>query len=94
MNLKFKVRNVHYRTSRFRIKLIQTGKYTLLFILFKFTTCFCFLGSIHGIGKLLASSAVIHTSDSKYTKFTVNYFVAEEYTSKSHFPQSNCASIE
>ena len=54
----------------------------------------CFLGSIHGIGKLLASSAVIHTFDSKYTKYTVNYFVAEEYSSESHFPQSDCASIE
>ena len=37
---------------------------------------------------------MIYTFDSKYTKYTVNYFVAEEYRSESHFPQSDCASIE
>ena len=34
--------------------------------------------------------------DSQYTNYTVNYFVVEEYiySRESHFPQSDCDSIE
>ena len=37
---------------------------------------------------------MIHIFDSKYTKYTVNYFVVEEYSSESHFPQNDCTRIE
>ena len=37
---------------------------------------------------------MIHTFDSQYTNYTVNYFVVDEYSRENHFPQSDCDSIE